>query len=136
MDKKLTKMIALEIALSAIDGNAIKEYSYTVGDETIVFTADEAKVKLNEMWKQLYKKSKAEKPKTENQKQNEGFKTDILNILADKQVRTATEILNAGTTFPDSMTNQRISAILRLMKDEGTIIKETVKGKSLFKIAE
>ena len=51
--------------------------------------------------------------------------------------RTATEILNEVPNFEGTnMTNQRVSALLRQLILDGKVVKDTVKGKSYFKIAE
>ena len=131
---KLTKKVALECALCAVAGNPLKEYRSAV--DGTVFTAEEVTAKLNEMWAALDKKSGAEKPMTENQKQNVGFKDNILATLSDGKKRTATEILNETPEFPKDMSNQRVSALLRQLYLDGKVQKETVKGKTQFWIAE
>jgi hypothetical protein len=129
---KLTKKVALECALCAVAGNPLKEYR----NGEIVFTAEEVTAKLNEMWAALDKKSGVEKPMTENQKQNVGFKDNILATLSDGKKRTATEILNETPEFPKDMSNQRVSALLRQLYLDGKVQKETVKGKTQFWAAE
>ena len=73
---------------------------------------------------------------TEQQKQNLGYKTDLLAVLADGKARTATELMKEVPTFPEDMSNQRVSALLRQLILDGKVKKETVKGKALFSIAE
>ena len=85
-----------------------------------VFSAEEIEV-LDKMIKALDKKSS--KP-TKNQIANEGLKADILAILEDGQVLTATEIANElGVTV------QKASALLRQMVGD-TITKTEAKGKA------
>ena len=129
---KLTKKLALEAALCAIAGNPIKEYR----NGEVVFTAEEVSAKLTEMFNALDKKSTDEKKLTEQQIANLGFKADILTFLADGKSRTATEILNGVPTFPEGMTNQRVSALLRQLYLDGKVKKETVKGKTYFTATE
>ena len=131
---KLTKKVALECALCAVAGNPLKEYRSAV--DGTVFTAEEVTAKLNEMWAALDKKSGTEKPMTENQKQNVGFKENILATLSDGKKRTATEILNETPEFPKEMSNQRVSALLRQLYLDGKVQKETVKGKTQFWVVE
>ena len=133
---KLTKKVALESAMCAVKNWEMKEYTLSTDKETVKFSADEVLAKLEEMWQSLDKKSSAEKPLTENQKQNVGYKTDILAVLADGKSRTATEIMKEVPTFPEDMSNQRVSALLRQLILEGKVKKEIVKGKTLFTIAE
>ena len=120
---KLTKKVALSLAVAAMTDSMPADCPYT---------KDEVVAKLNEMIVQLDKKPAGEKPMTENQKQNVGFKADILTFLSDGQKRTATEILNGVESFPAGMTNQRVSALLRQLYLDGKVQKETVKGKTLF----
>ena len=120
---KLTKKVALSLAVAALTDSMPTDCPYT---------KDEVVAKLNEMIVQLDKKPAGEKAMTENQKQNVGFKADILTFLADGQKRTATEILNGVESFPDGMTNQRVSALLRQLYLDGKVQKETVKGKTQF----
>lgn len=129
---KLTKKLALEAALCAIAGNPIKEYR----NGEVVFTAEEVSAKLTEMFNALDKNSGSEKKMTDQQKQNLGFKSDMLALMADGKARTATEILNGVPTFPEGMTNQRVSALLRQLYLDGKVKKETVKGKTYFTATE
>ena len=130
---KLTKKLALEAALCAIAGNPIKEYR----NGEMVFTADEVSAKLMEMFNALDKKNGTEKPMTEQQKQNLGFKSDMLALMADGKARTATEILNEVPSFANTnMTNQRVSALLRQLILDGKVKKEMVKGKTYFTATE
>lgn len=123
---KLTSKVALSYAVATLTNSEV--------DKT--FTAEQVVEKLNAMIAQLDKKTTGEKPMTENQKANVGYKTDILAYLADGQAKTATEILNGVSTFPAEMTNQRVSALLRQLILDGKVSKDTVKGKTLFKVVE
>ena len=123
---KLTKKVALSLAIASLNGEAL----------STEFTTADVVAKLNEMVAQLDKKSGAEKPLTEQQKQNLGYKTDLLAVLADGKARTATELLKEVPTFPEDMSNQRVSQLLRQLILDGKVTKETVKGKTLFTIAE
>lgn len=131
---KMTKKVALECALCAVKNWELKEYRSADDDTT--FTADEVIAKLNEMWDSLDKKSSSEKKLTEQQKQNLGYKADILAVLADGKARTATELLKEVPTFPAEMTNQRVSQLLRQLILDSKVKKDTVKGKTLFSVAE
>ena len=129
---KLTKKVALEVAMNAVHNHAIREYSY----DDATFTADEVEAKLMEMLEALNKKSSAEKPMTEQQKQNLGYKADLLTVLADGKARTATELMKEVLTFPEGMSNQRVSALLRQLILDGKVKKDIVKGKAMFSIVE
>lgn len=78
------------------------------------------------------KRSTSTKP-TKKQVENEALKGRILGVLGDEGM-TVTEIMR--TLNEDDLTNQRVSAVLRLMREkDGTVEKEIVKGKSLFRLA-
>ena len=124
--KKLTKKVALSYAVAALTDSTIETE----------FTKDEIVAKLSEMMESLDKKATGEKKPTEQQIANAGFKTDIVALLADGKARTATEILNEVESFPKGMTNQRVSALLRQLWLDGKVAKETVKGKTMFSLAE
>ena len=89
-----------------------------------------------EMFNALDKKPNGEKKMTEQQVANLGYKSDMMALLADGKARTATEILNGVPTFPEGMTNQRVSALLRQLYLDGKVKKETVKGKTYFTATE
>ena len=124
--KKLTKKVALSYAVATL----------TDAEFQTEFTKDEIVAKLTEMIEGLDKKSTGEKKLTDQQVANLGYKADILTFLTDGQKRTATEILNGVESFPDGMTNQRVSALLRQLWLDGKVQKDTVKGKTLFFTAE
>lgn len=74
------------------------------------------------------KRSKSSKP-TKRQVENEGVKARIAEVLTDEG-QTVTEILKALND--DTLTNQRVSALLRQMTEAGDATKEVVKGKALW----
>ena len=123
---KLTKKVALSYAVAALTDAEFKTE----------FTKDEIVAKLTEMIDGLDKKSTDEKKLTDQQIANLGYKTDILAYLADGQAKTATEILKGVPTFPADMSNQRVTALLRQLILDGKVSKDTVKGKTLFKVVE
>jgi hypothetical protein len=121
---KLTKKVALSYAIAALTDSEIKSE----------FTKDQIVAKLTEMIDGLEKKSGGEKALTEQQKQNMGFKVDILTFLADGKEYTATEILRSVPTFPKDMSNQRVSQLLRQLILDQQVKKHEEKGKSLFSL--
>ena len=129
---KLTQKVALEAAIVALSANDTQVY--TMGEAQ--FPVGEIKEKLVAMIEALDKKSTGEKKLTEQQVANLGYKSDMMALLADGKARTATEILNGVPTFPEGMTNQRVSALLRQLFLDGKVSKETVKGKTYFTATE
>ena len=131
---KLTKKVALEAAIAALSTSGLDEYR--IAGTEIVFPTSEIVEKLNGMIENLDKKSGGEKKPTEQQVANVGYKSDILNLLADGKARTATELLHDVPSFPSEMTNQRVSALLRQLIIDGKVKKEMVKGKAMFSLVE
>ena len=122
---KLTNKVALSLAM-----NALSAYS---PDDFNGFDKQEVLKKIDAMMAQLDKKAAQDKPQSENQKQNEGFKAEILMYLADGKHVTATQIQQGIPALKDAgIPNQRVSAILRLMRLDGKIDKCTEKGKTVF----
>ena len=124
---KLTKKVALSYAVATLTNAEFKTE----------FSKDEIVAKLTEMIDGLDKKSTGEKKLTDQQVANLGYKSDILTLLSDGKARTATEILNEVPTFEGTtMTNQRVSALLRQLILDNKVVKDFVKDKAYFKIAE
>lgn len=73
---------------------------------------------------------------TAKQKENEALKEYILGILTEiNRAVTITELQTEDAKLGE-LTNQRISAMLKQLKDEGKIIRTELKKKAYFKIAE
>ena len=82
----------------------------------------------------LEKKSSSKKP-TANQKANVAIKEAILKALTEQcKPMTVTEIL-AIIDYTEPLTNQRTSALLRQMVENGDVIKTIEKRKSYFSAA-
>lgn len=80
----------------------------------------------------LAKKNSADKKPTKTQEQNAGHKALILDFLrVQTEGVTCTEIQKGVPEFAD-FNNQKVAALVRQLKDEGRVVKDVVKGKSLF----
>lgn len=67
---------------------------------------------------------------TKTQKENEGVKAVIAEVLADTgEKMTVTELINDNRL--NGYTNQKISALLRQMVEAGKVVK-TIEGKKAF----
>lgn len=121
MTKKLTNKTALQAILdSAFDLT------------TVDFTNEEIREKLSDMLASLENRKSSTKP-TKNQQENETFKSEISNLLSDGKARTVSEIIQE--IFPDKeLSNQRVSAILRLMIIGHQVKKDYIKGKAMFSL--
>lgn len=71
------------------------------------------------------------KTPTKVQVANEGFKADILVFLADGRHATVSEIIK-GVPSLNGETTQKVSALMRLLKLDAKVDKETIKGKTYF----
>ena len=121
MTKKLTNKTALQTILDST-------FDFTSVD----FTNDEIREKLSDMLTSLENRKASTKP-TKNQQENETFKSEISNLLSDGKARTVSEIIQE--IFPDKeLSNQRVSAILRLMILGNLVKKDYVKGKAMFSL--
>lgn len=121
MTKKLTNKTALQTILDST-------FDFTSVD----FTNDEIREKLSDMLASLENRKTIAKP-TKNQQENETFKSEISNLLSDGKARTVSEIIQE--IFPDKeLSNQRVSAILRLMIIANQVKKDYIKGKAMFSL--
>ena len=83
----------------------------------------------------LAKKNTAEKKPTAQQEANAVIKQNVLTVLADGKKRTVSELLKMVPDLPDTMTNQRMSALVRQMVDAGQVVRSEDKRKAFFAIA-
>ena len=82
----------------------------------------------------LQKKSSSKKP-TKVQEENEVLKNRIVEVLGTfENGATVSEILATGGDFT-GMSNQKISALVRQLVLDGTVVKTTDKKKSIFSVA-
>ena len=112
----------------------------TTKREVINMMLNEEVIALNSVYREylehelelLDKKSASRKP-TKTQEDNERLKEIIMTIVDDKGM-TITEIQKKNTELGE-LSNQKVSALVRLLADEGKVTK-TKEGKTtLVKIA-
>jgi hypothetical protein len=84
----------------------------------------------------LDKKNSADKKPTAAQLVNASIKTAILETMESGALYTITELTKIVPNLPSEMSNQRMSALVRQLKDEGKVERIEEKGKALFKIAD
>lgn len=81
----------------------------------------------------LAKKNASEKKPTAQQVANEGLKDTIYNFLAENgEMMTVTDIQKNCEGMAE-LSNQRVSALLRQMKDDGKVERIEDKRKAYFK---
>lgn len=78
----------------------------------------------------LSRKGGNSKP-TKTQIENEGIKDVILEVLAEMGAVSATAI---ATDPRIGVSNQKVTALLRQLKDEGKVVRTEDKGKALFSV--
>lgn len=80
----------------------------------------------------LAKKNSAEKKPTAQQEANAVIKANVLTVLADGEKRTVSDLLKLTPDLPDTMTNQRMSALVRQMVESGEVVRTEDKRKAYF----
>lgn len=83
----------------------------------------------------LDKKNSADKKPTAKQSENEVIKDAIVEGMEKNRLYTVTELIKEVAEC-NELTNQRVSALLRQLKDEGKVVKTIDKRKSYFQLAE
>ena len=91
--------------------------------------------KLTAMKASFEKKASAERKPTPTQQENTGYKAEILNLLADGNQYTITDIMKGVPSMAD-LSNQRVSAIVRQLTLSGEVVRVEDKRKAYFKLAE
>lgn len=108
---KMTYAVALDVAIASVSDDAVKD-------------------KLTALKAQLAKKSSGERKMTATQKENVGFKDAILNGLGDGKY-TITDIMKSVGAV-STLSNQRVSALVRQMVADGLLVREEIKRKAYF----
>ena len=96
-------------------------------DEVIAFIDHEVEL--------LNRKNSAEKKPTARQTANESIKTAIAEGMTPNRLYTVTEIQKEIAECAE-LSNQRVSALLRQMKEDGIVTRTEDKRKAYFSIAE
>ena len=119
MEKKITKREVVEMMLA---------------DEVI--SSNEVYTKYLENELELLIKKSENKKATKNQLENESLMTVIEDVMSGMAPATATEVLNAVKRLDAdkyvTLTNQRVSALLKKLVENGTVEKSIDKRVSRF----
>jgi predicted transcriptional regulator len=89
---------------------------------------------INHELELLDKKNSAEKKPTAQQTANDSIKVAILANMVEGKMYTITDIIKSVPECAD-LTNQRVSALVRQLKDEGKIVRTEDKRKAYFSLA-
>ena len=118
--EKMTNSKALAIAIETL--------GETVSAEVIE--------KLTNIKASIDKKNSAVRKPTATQTENVAFKSAIVKYLGTcDKAQTISDIMKGCAEVSD-LTNQRVSAIVRQLKDDGIVVREEIKRKAYFSLAE
>ena len=113
MTNKMTYAKALEIAMKAVEDNK------------------EITEKLEALKESISKKNSAERKPTATQKANEEYKKAILSFMEVGKKYTISELMKEVVELAD-LSNQRVSALVRQLKDSGLVERTEEKRKAYF----
>ena len=113
MTNKMTYVKALEIAMKAVEDNK------------------EVTEKLTALKESISKKNSAERKPTATQKVNEEYKKAILSFMEVGKKYTISELMKEVVELAD-LSNQRVSALVRQLKDSGLVERTEEKRKAYF----
>ena len=113
MTNKMTYVKALEIAMKADEDNK------------------EVTEKLEALKESISKKNSAERKPTATQKANEEYKKAILSFMEVGKKYTISELMKEVVELAD-LSNQRVSALVRQLKDSGLVERTEEKRKAYF----
>ena len=105
-----------------------KALAFVLGMEGI---PSDVREKLVNIKASIDKKNSAERKPTATQTENVGLKSAILVGMASGKAYTIGDLMKEIPALAD-LTNQRVSALVRQLKDEGLVTREEVKRKAYF----
>ena len=94
-------------------------------------TADQMAEFIQHELELLEKKNSADKKPTAQQQANAAIQTAILEGMEDGKPYTITELIKSIDACAD-LTNQRVSALMRHLKEDGKVIRTEDKRKAYF----
>ena len=113
MMNKMTYVKALEIAMKSVEDNK------------------EVYEKLEALKESISKKNSAERKPTATQKANEGYKEAILSFMEVGKKYTISALMKSVVEIAD-LSNQRVSALVRQLKESGLVERTEEKRKAYF----
>lgn len=105
-----------------------KALAFVLGMEGIPADVRE---KLVNIKASIDKKNSAERKPTATQTENVGLKSAILIGMESGKAYTIGDLMKAIPELAD-LTNQRVSALVRQLKDDGLVVREEIKRKAYF----
>ena len=113
--EKMTNSKALAIAIETLEGSVSAEVLEKLGN-----------IKTS-----IDKKNSADRKPTATQTENVGLKNAIVEGMEVGKAYTISELMKSVPALAD-LTNQRVSALVRQLKDEGKVTREEIKRKAYF----
>lgn len=95
---------------------------------------EDTRITLTALKASIEKKNSSDRKPTATQTANNNTKTEILAVLADGTARTVTEIMSVVPML-NGASNQKASALVRQLVEEGLVKREQVKRKAYFSLA-
>lgn len=117
MAKKMTIVEKYEAIIGKVEG--------VLSAEEIAFLKERA---------ELHAKKNANRKPTKAQVENEEIKSSIIEGMEKGKAYTITDLIKSIPAIAD-LTNQRVSALIRQLKDEGLVVRKEEKGKAYFTLA-
>ena len=112
--------------------STLRTYVENLGDAKIGdLPADDVLAFIDHEVELLAKKSGGEKKPTAKQAENDGIKQAILNGMAKNRLYTITEVQKE---ICPALSNQRVSALMRQLKDEEKVVRIEDKRKAYFSL--
>lgn len=128
--KKLIKRDMFSVLLEKFEKEGFTA-SITKGETTIEITADMMNEFLENEIRLLDNKNKVDKKPTAKQNANEEIKNAIMALMSDGVERTVSTIIKDCPECAD-FNNQRVSALVRQLKDEGKLERKEIKRVAYF----
>lgn len=116
MNTKMTNKVALETAIEVLKATG---------------SHDEVVAKLEKMLAQVEKKNSGERKPTATQTENKGLKEAILDFMVVGERYTVTDVMKNCEAVAE-LSNQRVSALIRQLKDAGLVERVEEKRKAYF----
>lgn len=111
----------------------VKALSYVLTLEGIEIPTD-VRERLEAIKTSIEKKNGSAKKPTKVQTENIGIKQNILDAMVKGTRYTITDMMKQFGFLAD-FSNQKVSALVRQLKDEGSVTRVDEKGKAYFSLA-
>lgn len=98
------------------------------------YAHDEDKAFIEHELELLAKKNSGERKPTSTQKENEVTKSVIVSVLSNGSKMTIGEICKSDEALAE-LSSQKVSALVRQLVLDGTVVREEIKRKAYFSLA-